>query len=65
MNHDTLERIARQLCEDAGRDYDADDCDCELWLKRAAAAKALGWGNPRPVIDALLRAVVWVRGWRI
>lgn len=39
--HDTLERIARQLCESAGRDYDRKGCKRAHWRKEARRVAAL------------------------
>lgn len=41
-DHDTLERIARQLCEDAGRDYDRKGCKRNHWRRKAQLALASG-----------------------
>jgi hypothetical protein len=34
-DHDTLERIARQLCESAGRDYDRKGAKRAYWRGKA------------------------------
>ena len=50
-DHDTLERLARQLCTDAGRDYDRKGCKRAHWRKRAQKAIEAGrWGG---IADAL------------
>ena len=57
-DHATLERIARQLCTDAGRDYDRKGCKRAHW--RAKARRVLERPHPYPSILLTLRRLY---GW--
>jgi hypothetical protein len=54
------ERIARQLCEEAGRDYDAKGCKRLHWRRKAARVVAVLDGKPT-ALARLMRAI----GWRV
>ena len=55
-DHATLERIARQLCTDAGRDYDRKYAKREHWRKKAG--RLLAEADTSGVV-AWLRACGW------
>lgn len=58
-DHNTLERLARQLCEERGLDYDAKGRHRAQWLAKAQRIAAMAEANP--VMGALVRAC----GWRV
>lgn len=59
-DHETLERIARQLCADAGRDYDAKGCKRNHWRKKAARVLAIRKESNAPdLLTHLMRALGW------
>lgn len=51
LDHDAIEHTARQLCADAGRDFDAKGCKRTHWRKKAAEIHAsLQAAYPEPRI---------------
>jgi len=57
-DNETLERIARQIARDAGRDYYAKGAKRAHWRKRAASVLSIADGKP-PFVKHLMRAVGW------
>lgn len=57
-DHETLERIARQIAREAGRDYDAKGAKRAHWRKRAASVLSIAEGQPS-FIEHLMRALGW------
>lgn len=53
----TIERIARQLCEERGLDYDAKHRKRAHWLERARRVAELA--EAHPVMPTLARACGW------
>ncbi len=53
----TIERIARQLCEERGLDYDAKGRKQAHWLARARRIVAMA--ESHPVVETLARACGW------
>lgn len=58
-DHTTLERIARQIAADSGRDYDARGAKRAHWRKKAARVLAIRDNQPPALITALMRAMGW------
>jgi len=53
----TIERIARQLCEERGLDYDAKGRHRAHWL--AKAREIVEMAESSPVVETLARAMGW------
>lgn len=53
----TIERLARQLCEERGLDYDAKGRKRAHWL--AKAQRVVEMAESSPVVETLARACGW------
>ena len=59
-DHDTLERIARQMCEIEGRDYDRKGCKRAHWRAKARRVLAVREQSRTPdLLTNLMRALGW------
>lgn len=58
-DHNTIERLARQLCEERGLDFDAKGRKRAHWLAEARRIAELA--EAHPVMPTLMRAC----GWRV
>lgn len=60
LDHATLDNLARQLCAEAGRSFDAKHCKRAHWRDKAARLIAIRdkTGNP-PLMTTFMRAIGW------